>query len=189
MDGYVSIDTKATISLQNQELVKDFPIKKTYSANEEMISIQKTGLQPVFVSFTQSRWNPQPARRDSLFDIRTSLIGEEGYISQLKTGEKAWIRVNVKVNYAGEYLMLQVPVPAGCSFGEKKQSYPYADHAEYYKDRVNLYFTRLPEGNYTFDIELEPRYAGNYTLNPAQMEMMYAPVKNGNNEVRQTAVR
>ncbi|MDX2245597.1 MAG: carboxypeptidase-like regulatory domain-containing protein [Bacteroidia bacterium] len=184
-----SLDTKTTISLQNQELIKDFPVKKSFAAKEEIIRLQKTGLQPVFVSLTQSQWNPQPPRRDSLFDIRTSLVGEEGYISQLKAGEKAWIRVNVEVNFAGEYLMLQVPIPAGCSYGEKKQAFPYADHAEYYKDRVNLYFTRLPEGNYTFDIELEPRYEGNYTLNPAQMEMMYAPAKNGNNEARTTAIR
>ncbi|MEZ4777044.1 MAG: alpha-2-macroglobulin family protein [Bacteroidia bacterium] len=185
----VSLDTKATISLQNQELVKEFPVKRIYSGNEEMISIQKTGLQPVFVSLTQNHWNPQPPRRDSLFEIHTSFAGEEGYIPMLKTGEKAWLQVNLRVREAGEYLMLQIPVPAGCSFGEKKQAFPYADHAEYYKDRVNLWFSRLPAGSYTFRIELEPRYTGNYTLNPAQIEMMYAPVKNGNNEISKTEIR
>jgi hypothetical protein len=33
----------------------------------------------------------------------------------------------------------------------------------------------MNKGNYYFEIELEPRYAGNYHLNPAKAELMYFP--------------
>jgi uncharacterized protein YfaS (alpha-2-macroglobulin family) len=47
---------------------------------------------------------------------------------------------------------------------------------------------KMDKGVYTFEIELEPRYTGNYQLNPAKAELMYFPVFYGRNEMKKTVV-
>jgi hypothetical protein len=46
----------------------------------------------------------------------------------------------------------------------------------------------LRAGNYSFEIELLPRYTGSYTLNTARIEHMYFPVLSGQNEIQRVKV-
>jgi hypothetical protein len=39
-----------------------------------------------------------------------------------------------------------------------------------------------------FTINLEPRFTGKYTLNPAKAEMMYFPVFYGREEMKRTSI-
>jgi hypothetical protein len=46
----------------------------------------------------------------------------------------------------------------------------------------------LPEGNYSFDINLS-HASKEFTLNPAQAQLMYFPVLDGNNSGRNVVIR
>jgi len=84
--------------------------------------------------------------------------------------------------------MIEVPIPAGCSYNSKDSWYPNEIHREYYKNQVTIFCNELDKGSYTFEIDLLPRYSGKYILNPAKIELMYFPTFNANNEIKKVSI-
>lgn len=98
------------------------------------------------------------------------------------------VRVDVKAD--ADYVMIEVPIPAGCSYANKEQSFANNEvHREYFRNKVSIFCSSLVKGKYEFKVELLPRYAGVYTLNPSKAEMMYFPVFNGREEIRRVTVQ
>ena len=73
--------------------------------------------------------------------------------------------------------MIEIPIPAGCSYLETRQPgwNSVEVHREYRRDRVVVFCKYLPAGSHDFTVELEPRFTGRYALNPAKAELMYFP--------------
>ncbi|MBT6836612.1 MAG: hypothetical protein HOA61_11260, partial [Bacteroidetes bacterium] len=44
-------------------------------------------------------------------------------------------------------------------------------------------------GKHRFEINLQPRYSGTYTLNPAKAELMYFPTIFGREEMKEVEIR
>lgn len=173
----------------NDEVFTQFPISWSTSA-EKTLKLEKNGNLPLFLSAYQQEFNPAPDARDDLFQIRTSLWQNGQKVDQLSGGEKARLVVDLEVKKSAEYLMLEVPVPAGCSYFSKPNNpWSRSSHFEYFKDKATAFFESLPMGKYQFEIELEPRFEGEYTLNPAKVEQMYFPVLSGNNEVDRVIIK
>jgi hypothetical protein len=84
--------------------------------------------------------------------------------------------------------MLEVPIPAGCSYAENQPRGSGVVHREQWRHQTTLFFNRLAPGTYTYEIKLLPRFSGSYTLNPAKAELMYFPVFNANNEMRKVVI-
>ncbi|MEM6261069.1 MAG: carboxypeptidase regulatory-like domain-containing protein [Bacteroidota bacterium] len=165
-------------------ILPSFPHQQTLG--EEEIAVKKIGPGPLFISAWQEHWNPNPWPVDSLFSVRTQLIQNGRKVDALKAGTPAILEVNLHMRKRGSYLALEVPIPAGCSYGPKRQ---FGAHTEYRKHKATLYFHRLLTGRYTFRIKLEPRFTGTYHLNPAMIEQMYLPVKYGRNGVKKVNVK
>ena len=87
-----------------------------------------------------------------------------------------------------DYVMINVPIPAGCSYENKDQPWQNEVHREYFKDRVSIFSRKLKQGKYTFIVNLLPRYDGIYNLNPAKAEMMYFPVFYGREGMKKVVV-
>ena len=88
-----------------------------------------------------------------------------------------------------EYVLIELPTPAGCGYGNKVfGAGRYESHREYRRDRVAIFCTRLPAGEHAFTVPLEPRFRGMYQQNPARAEMMYLPVFNGNDRVQEVGI-
>ena len=88
--------------------------------------------------------------------------------------------VTVTSKSDADYVLIEIPIPAGCSYDNRDESRgPFAVHREYQRDRVAIFCDRLPAGTYTYKVALAPRFSGTYTLNPARAEMQYLPVVNG----------
>ncbi|MEL6698019.1 MAG: hypothetical protein AAFP89_17375, partial [Bacteroidota bacterium] len=66
---------------------------------------------------------------------------------------------------------------------------PYEAYREQKRDRVGICFKRLPKGTYFYDVFLQARFPGTYTINPPKMELMYFPTKNGRGEMERLAIR
>ena len=89
---------------------------------------------------------------------------------------------NINYLLAGEELV-EIPIPAGCFYDTKEQRYGYTEvHREYFKNKVSIFCRLLKQGKYTFQVNLLPRYIGEYILNPAKAEMTYFPVFYGRDE-------
>jgi uncharacterized protein YfaS (alpha-2-macroglobulin family) len=97
--------------------------------------------------------------------------------------------VEANVKRESDYMMIEVPIPAGCSY-EEKRGYQYNKvHGEYFRHKVSIFCGTLRSGKYTFTVTLLPRYSGSYTVNPAKAELMYFPTFFGRSEPDRVKVR
>ncbi|MGN7784055.1 alpha-2-macroglobulin family protein [Niabella sp. 22666] len=173
----------------NGESINQFPFEKQYAAGEK-ITVNKQGNMPVYLTSYQQFQNRQPEKVSKDFDVKSYFI-QNGYeVKELKGGRTTILRVEVTARADAEYVMVEVPIPAGCSYENKQQSFWGVEtHREYFKNKTSIFCTRMRQGKYIFDIELMPRYSGVYHLNPAKAEMMYFPVFYGREGMKKVAIK
>lgn len=171
----ISGDTAMQVSSYPYQL----KLKNTAIKN---IQVSKSGGGMVYFTVYEKRFNPAPNAVDSNFKISTWFEKNGQTVTTITTGQKIIMKVKVEVNADAQYVMLQVPIPAGCNYASKKQD--WTAHREFYKDKMLLFTEALHKGTHYFEIELEPRYKGRYTLNPAKAELMYFPTFYGRNDMK-----
>ena len=188
VNGKVS---KSTLILTDTgaKTVTDFPYTATLDATSKL-KVEKKGQLPVYVTAYQQFWNADPQQTAKGFAVKTWFETKGGQkIQQFKGGEAVVLKAEVDVEGDADYVMVEVPIPAGCSYDEKEQSWWGTEtHREYAKNKVSIFCKKLKAGKYTFDIKLLPRYNGQYTLNPAKAEMMYFPVFYGREGMKQVLI-
>ncbi len=165
--------------------VDKFPFETViFPTEEKPLNVMKTGNTPIFFTAFQEFWNPEPTKKDNIFSIETHLTQDGKKVNELEAAVAADLVVMVEVKYEAQYVMIEIPIPAGCSYRAKPMNYRNREsHREYFKDRVAIFCEDLPVGKYTFTIPLEPRFSGKYTLNPTKAEQMYFPIFYGRNEM------
>lgn len=107
--------------------------------------------------------------------LNTSFPDRNANSFHLETGDITRLRVEATVSEYQKYLVLNVPIPAGCRIVSKPEAGGVETAREYFSDHVVIYFEHLSKGTYTFDLYLLPQFEGDLTLMPALMENMYAP--------------
>ncbi|MPM65602.1 hypothetical protein SDC9_112499 [bioreactor metagenome] len=86
--------------------------------------------------------------------------------------------------------MIEVPIPAGCSYESKGRGDFWKEtHREYYNEKVVIFCHRLSKGSHDFTIKLIPRFTGLYHLNPAKAELMYFPTFSGRGDTRKCEIK
>lgn len=178
---------KLIIKGKNTDTVTKFPY--TAKLNPAQLTLSKTGSVPVYITGYQRFWNSNPEKVSKDFTVDTWFEKDGNKLSNLKGGEAVTLKVLVTVKADADYVMIEIPAPAGCSYENKEQSWQNNEvHREYFKDRVNIFCRTLKPGKYEFDVSLMPRYSGNYTLNPAKAEMMYFPVFYGREGMKKVEI-
>ncbi|HEY0609774.1 MAG TPA: alpha-2-macroglobulin family protein, partial [Chitinophaga sp.] len=168
-----------TIRGREQETITRFPFYKEIRDNAP-ISISKKGGLPIYLTAYRQYWDEKPVKTSNNFTVRTSFTQHNKPVTLLKAGIATELKVEVQVESDADYVMIEIPIPAGCSYGDKRQPYwNYEVHREYFKNKVSIFCSSLPKGYYQYTVSLLPRYTGTYTLNPAKAEMMYFPIFNG----------
>jgi TonB-dependent SusC/RagA subfamily outer membrane receptor len=161
------------------EPVSQFPLALTLPAGTGSLTLHKQGGLPVYATAYQTRWNPAPAAAAAPFVVRATLAGQASGRVQLPAGQLTELEVTVEVKADARYALLEIPIPAGCSYGPPAPTNAVEVHREYLKHQVGIFIDYLPVGKHTFRVALQPRYRGSYTLNPARVEMVYFPTKYG----------
>lgn len=164
--------------------ITEFPF--SYECNpSDTLKIKKTGSSPVYMSVSQTYWEHNPVISSDDFEIQTRFLEDT---MMLEAGKEVTLYVDVKVKKDAEYVMLNVPIPAGCSYSDSDYKGYLETHREHFKNKTDIFCQYLKQGEYTFEIKLNPRYSGAYTLNPAQVQLMYFPVFNANNELKRVKI-
>ncbi len=177
-----------TLNGEKNETVKQFPYTTTLSANTPL-KVSKTGVLPVYITGYQQFWNKQPVKVSKDFTVNTWFERSGNKTTRLKGGEPVSLQAEVTARADADFVMVEIPIPAGCSYESKEQPYwGYEVHREYFKNKVSIFCRKLKQGKYTFTIKLMPRYGGNYTLNPAKAEMMYFPVFYGREDLKRVTI-
>jgi TonB-dependent SusC/RagA subfamily outer membrane receptor len=186
-EGVKPKPAKLTLATDKKEVINNFPYT-TILNPEVKLQVQKEGDFPVYITAYQQFWNAEPERVSKDFSVDTWFENKAGSkIEFLKGGEAVVLKVKIKA--VADFVMVEIPIPAGCSYDEKEQSYWGQEvHREYFKDKVTIFCRKLKEGNYTFSVKLMPRYDGNYILNPAKVEMMYFPVFYGREKIKKVRI-
>lgn len=184
------VSNPATLTISGKEniTVKDFPFYTELKTGES-IEISKKGAMPVYFTAYEQYWNRSPEKVDGNFSVHSFFDGNGKSVSNLKAGQPVTLRVVVNVKSDAEYVMVEIPIPAGCSYQEKRQSWLYNEvHREHFKNKVSIFCKKLTKGRYEFSVSLLPRFTGSYTVNPAKAEMMYFPVFNGSEGMKRVRI-
>lgn len=168
----------------NKEIDR-FPLDSTFSSGDTL-EIRKSGDFPVYLTAYQRYWNPHPKEKKSDFEISASFEGAVDNI--LKAGKEIKLRVRLRVKKDADYVMVNVPVPGGCSYVNKSKTSGYETYRESFRNETAIFCEKLRPGDYEFIIDLMPRYTGKFTLNPAKAELMYFPTFNANNGLRKVEI-
>lgn len=167
-----------------REVITKFPVN--VKPNGDSVIVKKSGGGPLYFSWQQRYWETNPVINDTYFKINTS-FKEKAVQHELKAGEVITLLTEIEVMEDLEYVMIKVPIPASCNYVSKPQQ--YGRHIEYFKEEMVIFIERLKRGKHNFEVELIPRFSGSYTINPASMELMYAPVVQANNAIKQVIVQ
>jgi TonB-dependent SusC/RagA subfamily outer membrane receptor len=166
--------------------VDKFPFETKVDASDTIV-VSKTGDLPVYFTAHQSYWNRDPVVRNSEFEI-TSYFADYSPDQALEAGREVTLIVDLSVKKDAEYVMIEIPIPASCSYASKGMNFSNEAHREYFKDQTSIFCEFLKTGKYRFEIDLLPRYSGVYHLNPAKAELMYFPTFYGNEKVKRVEI-
>ncbi|MCL1937837.1 MAG: carboxypeptidase-like regulatory domain-containing protein [Candidatus Azobacteroides sp.] len=180
--------SEVSMSIDNQR-VSTFPFTQKMDVKQP-VRIKKEGTLPLFVTVYQQEWNRNPQPESSKgFTVQTIFKENQDTVSILQSGKTAALEVIVKVAADAEYVQIEAPIPAGCSYESKSNSfYGTETHREYFKEKVSIFCNRLIQGEHRFTINLIPRFTGKYTLNPAKAELMYFPTFYGNEKIKSVEI-
>ncbi|GAA4101455.1 alpha-2-macroglobulin family protein [Mucilaginibacter panaciglaebae] len=163
------------ISGDKNETVTRFPYETKLNAGSK-ITVSKTGDLPIYLTAYQKFWNPAPKKVNSDFSVETWFEKGRSRITKVNGGQNITLNAEVTVNADVDFVMIEIPIPAGCSYTTKNQGWAYGEvHREYFKNKVSIFCRKLTAGKYKYSVELTPRYGGSYHVNPAKAEMMYFP--------------
>lgn len=174
----------------NGNRISKFPYTREVQQTEK-IQVRKTGNMPLFVTAYQKKWNEEPKKENTKgLEISTLFMMNKDTIADLKEGQSTLLQVTLNLEGEAEYVQIEVPIPAGCSYESKLQGWHWKEaHREHYKEKVVIFCNPLTKGTHHFNVELLPRYTGRYTLNPAKAELMYFPVFYGNEETKTIVIQ
>lgn len=185
----VSKKREAVIKLTGKvnSTIDKFPYCLELRPNEELKIRKESGLPVYFMQYNKERVTKAMTGVEG-FEIGTSFSNDQ---SVLEAGKPVSLIVDVMVKKEAnlEYVMIEVPIPGACSYADKTTSNNRIEtHREYFKDRTVIFCENMKSGKYTFVIKLLPRFTGIYTINPAQVSLMYFPVVNANTDMKSVRV-
>lgn len=165
------------------ETIDGFPYEGTFDAGKA-ITVEKSGSSEIYLSAAQRFWQRNVTANSGHFSVKSMWKNQN-----LVRGEETVLTVIVNVDKDAEYVVVSVPVPAGCSYADHQTRAAAEVHREQLRNTVNIYCERMTSGEHWFYIRLIPRFSGRYTQNPAKVEMVYFPVFNANNEEKTVEIR
>ena len=178
-----------TITGGVNQVVTEFPFKTVLKKGSEL-SIQKSGAGTVYLTTYQKHWNENPSITDSVYKITSSFTQHGKIVDTLTAGVIAQLNVEIEVKKQGDYVFVEIPIPAGCSYDNNEHQRTYLEsHREYFKNKTNIYYENLPVGKHRITIHVQPRFTGTFTLNPVKVERMYFPIFFGRNETKKIVQR
>lgn len=174
-----------TLSGTLNKKINEFPFSEKITQSDS-IKVTKTGTYPVYMTVFSRRWESDPSADSTYFTINSSFEDNDLIMNG---GKAEKLLINLKVKKDAQYVLVEIPVPGGCSYESKENIYSGASHTEFFRNHVSIFYDHLLPGKYKLEVRLLPRYTGKYTVNPAKAELMYFPTFSSNNELKQVKIR
>lgn len=162
------------IKINNSVAGADYPIELKFKPEQE-IKFEKTGA-PVNVYTYEHKIERTPTCSDSLFKVSTKFVENGKEVSQLTSGEPITMEVEVIVKKSSQYVLMEIPIPASCSYGGNlPQTNVNEEYRKKYDHMTAIACRNLSAGRHKFYIQLIPRFEGTFSVLPASIGLMYYP--------------
>lgn len=172
----------------NGQRINTFPYSASLPAGRPL-QLSKQGGAGIYFTTWQQHWNPAPEKASHQFSVSSRFLQDNNEVSHLSAGKPVTLEIKAEVAASAEYVMIEVPIPAGCSYHNKEQGWASGEvHREHFRNKVSIFCGYLSKGIHTFSVQLMPRYTGYYHLNPAKAEMMYFPVFYGRTGIKNISI-
>ncbi len=159
----------------------EFPVRLAREAGS-VTEVVSDGVSPIFFTAWQRRREENPAPASEGFAVDTRLVDAAlGEVQPLEEGRSVRLEARIDVEADADYVMIEIPIPAGMAYASEQPRSRYETYRERYMERTSIFCTRLPRGRHTFTVDLVPRYAGSYAVEAARAELMYYPTRCGRN--------
>jgi uncharacterized protein YfaS (alpha-2-macroglobulin family) len=178
---------KTKVSVSGYGTIDKFPAEINLPAPKGPVTISKKGSGHTFVTIAQQWQNKNPLPVDTLFALSTVWQQQNRPVTDaLKTGQSSQFTVNIFAKKSAEFVMVEVPLPAGCLVTQKEQV--WGQYREYLKDKVLIFFEKMQQGTHTIDLPIEVRFSGSFSQNPIRVELMYQPILFGRNGMQRVII-
>jgi hypothetical protein len=189
---------RMTISGAKEMVVDSFPAEVILPVGNLPATIRNDSDMPLFLSLGSKLFIEDPQKDTTDFRVTTWLSapgngvwsGTHGKpaLEVVKSGVPVTLTTDVEFFKSAEYVVIEIPVPSGFAFNDKKGYWPGEVHREFYRDHVAIFIRHASPGTRTFEISLMPRFTGRFIMNPAKVSLMYFPVIYSNNELKKITV-
>ena len=95
--------------------ITEFPFRTTYTPTDNSLKVSCSGSTPLYFTAFARKWNTNPQAKRDLYNISTSFAGQKGSVVNLEAGELITMDVALEVKKKGDYVMIEIPIPAGCT--------------------------------------------------------------------------
>jgi TonB-dependent SusC/RagA subfamily outer membrane receptor len=185
---------KMIVSGARDTVVDSFPYKADFPARDRPVTIRNDSDMPLFLSIGSKLFIEDPDEDTTDFRVTTwlSVPGNTGRpaapgnpaAEKVKSGLPVTLTADVEFYKSAEYVVIEIPVPSGFAYNDKKGYWPGEVHREFYRDHVAIFIRHATPGIRTIEISLMPRFNGRFVMNPAKVSLMYFPVIYSNNELK-----
>lgn len=151
------------------------------------LKIQHKGA-PIWVNTSEEEQIENPNVHDSIFKISTQYVQSNHSSTKIKRGISTQLVVDISTYKTKEYVMIEIPLPAGVIIKNKVENHYSRDYIEYKNDKILIYKTIMPMGETQWKFDIEPIYKGSFRIPPAQISMMYYPFVFGNNQASRLTI-
>ena len=185
IEAWLESQQKTNNSLVTELIINDtlktikFPYK--YTTTAKSVKIKHSGAA-VYTSFVHDIYKEDPVKLDSLFDIKTKFTSTKNKtVSSLTKGKDVSLELDLMSFRTSKNVMIEIPIPSGCSYKGKALPRGNISHIEYFKNKVIYYIEHVPVGKTKIKIPLNVNFSGDFVIPPARASLMYYPFKAGNN--------
>ncbi|MCB9252023.1 MAG: carboxypeptidase regulatory-like domain-containing protein [Flavobacteriales bacterium] len=174
-DSDLTRDYKPRVTLNEEDIPPaQLPVRVHLKPGEEMKFDHKGS--KVFLAANRKFRTYNPETDETQFNIELKTDQKNSF--SVKVGEPFEIKVDVFAKRNQYNAIIDIPIPAACSYGLKLQNESsYEKHREYQTDRVLIYCDELPFGHHTFTVKLVPKFSGTFYTGPARAALMFYPDK------------
>ena len=152
---------------------------------EGTITVLKSGVMPVYMSCSERKFITAPSPDTTDFRITSRWPGSR---NEVRAGIPVTLTVEVEFYRSAEYLVIEIPVPAGFSYNTRESRVAGEAHREFHRDHVAIFIRHADPGKKSFSVELMPRFNGLFTANPAKVSLMYFPTIFSNEGVNEVII-
>lgn len=168
-----SLKTVVTINGKTLE-VHEMPATFRVKPGDKLTLQHKGG--PIYVAGNRKYKTYDPISNQAEFKISSRLKNKNDY--KLVSGKPVEMEVTVFAKRNQFNCVIEVPIPAGCVYGQKIQAENYTEtHRQYLTDRVLIFAEEMPFGYHTFTVKLTPKFDGVFHTAPARSALMFYPDK------------